>query len=127
MRGCGASSGAGALPLTSALDRSARSPGGSAEVCAPTVSREVETRPPGGSEARRHLLLLTTLLSALYQGPEGDSRPPRGSLSAPSLGGGEDRLDCRERAFMSATLTDNSLRAGTQSGVRAYTRSTNSR
>ena len=46
-------------PLTSALDRSARSPGAFAEVCSRPAPREVGTRPPGGSEAPRHLLLLT--------------------------------------------------------------------
>jgi hypothetical protein len=43
------------LPPTSALDRSVRSPGVSAEVCWRTASREVETRPRRRLRGSRHL------------------------------------------------------------------------
>lgn len=103
-----------ALPLTSKPNRSARPPGISAGVCSRTASREVETRPSSDSEARTTFLLLTTPLSALYQGLQKGARATRVPLSVSPSPSGEFRpARLPRRAFMSrlfATHTNRTRR-----------------
>jgi hypothetical protein len=84
-------------PLTSALDCPARSPRAFAGVCSRPASREVGTRPPGGSAARvtRVTLLLLTPRYPRCINRQGDSSNPWVVVRSVS-GRGKTGLDCRE-------------------------------